>query len=154
MRNGWRADVTTIEKNHASNDPERVDGDLESMRRKQTIHTGDRSHPQLRALDVLAAGLTYEGWHADVTEAETVHARWPSLFDRELEAVRRRQTMHAGDRSHPQLRALDALLATGQLAYDGWRADVTRVEKNHASNDPRRADGDLESMRRKQTIHT
>ena len=43
---------------------------LDGMRRKQKMHTGDRSNEQLRALDALiSSGLTYDGWQADVREA-------------------------------------------------------------------------------------
>ena len=57
----------------------------------------------------------------------------------------------ATERSHPQLRALDALVASG-LSYGGWREDVARAEDLHARN-PIMVDGRLQIMRRKQTMH-
>lgn len=45
---------------------------VEIIRKKQNnIHMGDRSHPQLQALDNMKrTGLTYNGWQADVHEAQ------------------------------------------------------------------------------------
>eukprot|EP00961_Rhodomonas_salina_P063623 855141-Rhodomonas_salina.1 len=86
-----------------------------------------RSHPQLRALDALvSSGLTYPGWEADVKKAEEYHVK-RSGFDGFLTGMKNHQAMHAGDRSHPQLRALDALTASG-LTYPGWEADVKKAE--------------------------
>ena len=43
---------------------------LDQIRKRQKMHTGDRSHEQLCALDALiSSGLTYDGWQADVHEA-------------------------------------------------------------------------------------
>ena len=114
---------------------------------------GDRSHPQLRALDNLKrAGLTtYTGWEADVRKAEKYHVEYPNLFDCFLGEIRKKQKIHLGDRSHPQLQALDNLKRAG-LNYTGWEADVRKAEKYHVEY-PNLFDGFVGKMQRKQTIH-
>ena len=80
------------------------------MRTKQKINLGNRSHPQLQALDNLKrAGLTYIGWEEDLRKAEEKHVEYPSLFDGHLEKMQRKQALHVGDLSHPQLRMLENL---------------------------------------------
>ena len=58
----------------------------------------------------------------DVAKAERYHTEFPTLVNGHLTAMRKKQTMHGGDRSHTQLRALDALVPT--LSYPGWQQDV------------------------------
>ena len=65
----WHADVREAEALHMRGSFQ-FDDFLDQMRRKQKMHTGDRSNEQLRALDALiSSGLTYDGWQADVHEA-------------------------------------------------------------------------------------
>ena len=90
---------------------------------------GDRSHPQLQVLDDLR--LTYNGWEADVCKAEDLHLNYPIRFDCYVEKMQRKQKIHMGDRSHPQLQALDNLTASGTLTYNGWQADVLKAEDYH-----------------------
>ena len=42
------------------------------MRRKQQVHSGDRSHPFIRELDALTPTLSYDGWENDARIIE-----WP-----------------------------------------------------------------------------
>jgi len=120
----------------------------EKEQRKAAAKT--RSHEQLRALDALVAlGLSYPGWEADVEEAERYHVECPSLFDQFLAQMTKRQSMQQGDRSHEQLRALDALVASG-LTYPGWEADVKEAETNHV-NYPTSFDRFLAEMQKKQS---
>ena len=87
---------------------------LDSMRRKQQLHSGDRSHPFIRKLDALTPTLSYDGWEEDARMIE-----WPggdSLFeglsmtefgvDRVLARMRCKQAACDGDRSHKDLREL------------------------------------------------
>jgi hypothetical protein len=89
---------------------------------------------ELRALDALdrlvATGLTYPGWQADVRKAEEYHVEYPNLMDGHMLGMRHHQALHTGDRTHSQLRALDALIASG-LTYPGWEADVGKAEEVH-----------------------
>jgi len=117
---------------------------------------GDREHEHLRALDSLAAsGLTYVGRKADVRRAETYHVANPSLFASALEEMRRKQILHVGNRTHLELRALDALVASG-LTYVGWQADVTEAEKRHVQGVhafPTNFDSFLDGMQKSQKMH-
>ena len=130
---------------------------LASMRRKQQLHGGDRSHPFIRKLDALTPTLSYDGWKDDARIIE-----WPggdSLFeglsmdksgvDYVLARMRRKQAESGGDRTHKGLRKLDELKAV--LSYDGWRRDADQAEEEHARYG--RASEMLASMRRKQQLH-
>lgn len=72
---------------------------MESMRRRQALHDGDRSDEQLRRLDACAEGLEYPGWREDVQRAEAHHVSTPSLFDGLL------MVMQAKDRRSRRKRA-------------------------------------------------
>jgi hypothetical protein len=65
----WQADVREAEALHMRGSFQ-FDDFLDQIRKRQKMHTGDRSHEQLCALDALiSSGLTYDGWQADVHEA-------------------------------------------------------------------------------------
>ena len=106
-----------------------------------------RSHAHLRALDALKPTLSYPGWRQDVAKAEQYHAQYPSLVNDHLAAMRKKQAMHGGDRSHAHLRALDALKPT--LSYPGWQQDVAKAEQYHAQY-PSLVNDHLAAMRKKQ----
>eukprot|EP00961_Rhodomonas_salina_P203259 2742579-Rhodomonas_salina.1 len=127
---GWEADVKVAETNHVKY-PSCFDRFLAEMKKKQALQRGDRSHEQLRALDsLIGSGLCYSDWQADVDEAENYHVKYPSSFDQFLAQMKKKQAMQQGDRSHEQLRALDALMESG-LTYQGWETDVKEAETNH-----------------------
>jgi hypothetical protein len=127
---GWEEDVKEAEACHM-NRPVLFDDKLSSLRLKEAIHTGNRTDERLVALDALATRLTYAGWQEDFREAEqTLTGSFPSSFQHRLEGMENKQKMSNGDRSHPQLRALDALVAQG-LAFAGWREDVKKAEERH-----------------------
>merc|ERR1711935_943996 len=113
---GWRLDAGEAEKQHATRPYSREASDiLDSMRRKQQLHSGDRSHPFIRKLDALTPTLSYDGWEEDARMIE-----WPggdSLYeglsmteigvDFVLARMRRKQAeCEDGDRSHKDLREL------------------------------------------------
>lgn len=127
--------------------PSLVDGMIEEMEKKQKLHVGDCSHPALVSLDRLR--LTCPGWQTDKADAERTHTRWPCLFDDSLSVMRKRQKIHIGDRSHPQLVALDAT----EWTYPGWQADKTEAENSH-TRWPALFDDRLHRMMRKQRAHT
>ena len=62
--NGWRRDADKVEEEHARGWG-RASHMLASMRRKQQLHSGDRSHPFIRKLDALTPTLSYAGWEED-----------------------------------------------------------------------------------------
>merc|ERR1712194_766808 len=104
---GWRWDADKVEERHARFGGASDMGD--SMRRKQQLHSGDRSHPFIRKLDALTPTLSYDGWEEDARMIE-----WPggdSLYeglsmteigvDFVLARMRRKQAECGdGDRSH------------------------------------------------------
>ena len=115
----WQNDADAIERMHIDH-PSLVPAALRTMRRKQQLHTGDRSHRYIRKLDALTPTLTYSGCEEDARELE-----WPQpksvhcgvvlhdnseRFDSKLECMRRKQDI-VGGRSHKNLRNLDKLVA-------------------------------------------
>jgi uncharacterized protein YgfB (UPF0149 family) len=88
---GWQNDVKEVEKHHVEY-PILVEGSLQKIRKKQEMHSGDRSHATLRALDALvASGLTYASWRDDVKEVEKNHVMYPTLVNEKLEEMSRQQ---------------------------------------------------------------
>jgi hypothetical protein len=132
------------------------------MRDKQRVHSGDRSHPDLQALDALSKTLSYSGWTEDVSKVKAYH--WKGTFIRDaLGNMRRKQREHSGDRSHPVTRALDALSPTlscpgSQLSYPGWQADVAEVAQCTRGSlifyNDRMWMRALERMRERQRVHS
>jgi hypothetical protein len=125
----WRTDFKEAEYHHIK---KRLacwfDSQLLSrMKRKQNIqHAGDRSHSQLRALDSVT--FNYEGWREDFKNAEHfyIHHQQAS-FDSILSRMKKKQKLyHDGDRSHSQLRALDAVT----FNYEGWQEDFKKAEQH------------------------
>jgi len=94
------------------------------------IGLGDRSHPNLRHVDILKKKLTYEGHENDLKELEKAHFTKGGLgFKNILHRIRETEKLSKGDRSHPNLVRLDKLMK--KLTYDGWRDDVQEAEKKH-----------------------
>jgi hypothetical protein len=145
--------VKQVEEYHVEY-PILVDQSLQNIRKKQEMHSGDRSHANLRALDALVASgvFTYAGWQDDVKSAEMYHCEFPILVDRKMQAMRKKQEMHSGDRSDANLRALDALVASGVFTYTGWQDDVKSAEIYHCKHP--NLDGKMQEMRTKQKMHS
>ena len=110
---GWHRDAKLVEEMHKEH-PTLVPHILDTMRRKQQVHSGDRSHPYIRRLDALMPTLSYNGWEDDAREIE-----WPrnkrgyithevkQMFER----MRTKQAEHDGVRDHENLRELDQLVS-------------------------------------------
>ena len=171
---GWRDDADAIERMHIEC-PEEVPGALRTMRRKQQLHDGDRSHRYIQKLDALTPTLTYPGWEKDARAIE-----WPQApqgcsiffggplgdrnhrFDYKLESMRSKQQdsvrgPSSPSRSHENLRNLDKIVAKFELvpavAYKAWRDDADAIERMHIDH-PNRVPDALRTMRRKQQLHT
>merc|ERR1712166_1490941 len=94
--------------------PNLVPGILDTMRRKQQVHSGDRSHPYIRRLDALMPTLSYNGWEDDARKIE-----WPRHengfcahdVEERFERMRTKQAEHDGVRDHKNLRELDDLVS-------------------------------------------
>eukprot|EP00985_Skeletonema_marinoi_P029805 scaffold29140_cov127-Skeletonema_marinoi.AAC.2 len=75
------------------------------------IGLGDRSHPNLRHVDILKKKLTYEGHENDLKELEKAHFTKGGLgFKNILHRIRETEKLSKGDRSHPNLVRLDKLM--------------------------------------------
>jgi hypothetical protein len=48
----------------------RIKSAVESMRRKQRLHEGDRSDVVLQMLDDATQGFTYDGWEGDARKQQ------------------------------------------------------------------------------------
>ena len=167
----WQNDADAIERMHILF-PSWVPAALSTMRRKQQLHTGDRSHRFIRKLDALTPTLTYSGCEEDARELE-----WPqpnsvhdggalyvneTMFDSKLECMRRKQQdsvcgPSSTSRSHKNLRDLDKIIAQFEsvpgVAYKGWRNDADVIERMHI-NYPKQVPAALSTMLRKQQLHT
>ena len=55
--------------------------------------------PELRDVYELAPLLTYDGWEKDVHGVERMWTRGSSFIPEELGKMRRKQSLHEGDRS-------------------------------------------------------
>ena len=113
---GWRRDAELAEEKHRADWCSITPHILRTMRRKQQVHNGDRSHKYIRELDALTPTLSYSGWQDDARSIE-----WPTDYpddgytDHCVESrfvlMRKKQAEHDGDRSHKNLRELDELVA-------------------------------------------
>jgi len=128
---GFDEDVSELEKWHLTHPPSDENDALfkdkiEGLRNKDALFFGDRSHPNIVALDQLV--LTYTNWRDDVTDATKVHCDQPAHhFPDKLHMLREKQRIHDGDRNHWRLKLLDKL----HLTYPGWTNDVAQVEIWH-----------------------
>jgi len=146
---GWQKDKESAEKSHFYHTGA-FESDIMKMRKKQEMHNGNRSHPNLQALDALH--LTYPGWQNDRAKAEWTHCEYPLLFASDLERMEHKKQLHDGNRTHANIRALDAL----QLTYPGWQLDKERAEKAHIGEGLSsfvKVEVQIEGMRKKQTVY-
>jgi Zinc finger, C3HC4 type (RING finger) len=128
---GHEEDLQNLEQWHLSHPPSDENDalfkdKLEGLRNKDALFFGDRSHPNIVALDGLV--LTYPNWESDFQDATKVHCDQPAhQFPDKLHMLREKQRIHVGDRCHWRLQVLDKL----QLTYPGWKNDLAQVEIWH-----------------------
>ena len=109
---GWRKDAKRAEETHREFYPGLVPGILDKMRRKQQVHSGDRSHKYIRKLDALTPTLSYNGWEDDARKVEWPETGdWTDIAEKMFEVMRIKQAEHYGVRDHKNLRELDELVA-------------------------------------------
>jgi hypothetical protein len=96
--------------------------------------------------------LTYQGWEIDVEEFAALHQRYSLpltnngselhpgdtvlgewILESRLQGMLHKNEAFLGDRSHPHLKALDALVA--QLHYPGWPQDFQVALQSHYRHD-------------------
>ena len=151
---GWRKDAKRAEELHREY-PSLVPEILDKMRRKQQVHSGDRSHKYIRKLDALTPTLSYDGWEDDARKVEwpeTGHLNFRDPAEKMLEVMSTKQAEHSGDRSHANLRELDQLKAA--LDYEGWSQDAERAEEQHRRGYSSLVPEILDKMRHKQQVHS
>ena len=112
---GWRGDAKLAEEMHKKH-PVLVPDILGTMRRKQQVHSGDRSHPHIRRLDALMPTLSYNGWEDDARKIEWPRNREELRFcehtvEQMFERMGTKQAEHDGVRDHKNLRELDDLVS-------------------------------------------
>lgn len=102
-----------------------------------------------RQIDILHGNLfNYTGVDNDKREAENLLLRYPLLFEKKLESMHRKQRLFNGDRSHPQVIALDAM----KLTYPGWEHDVKTALRCHCEF-PSIFDEKLQGMNNKEQAY-
>lgn len=117
------------------------------MSTRQTwITSGDRSHPNLIALDDL--NPSYPGHVEDVVRAEEAHTNLPIEFKHRLFEISEKQRIFLGNRSHPRLLSLDSL----ELDYPDWHMDFDKAQEYHVCF-PDLFEGKICGMLEKQKMH-
>ncbi|CAB9515242.1 expressed unknown protein [Seminavis robusta] len=101
---------------------------IQAMVNKQALHEGDRSHPDMVALENEV--FSYDGWEQDKQDAIKIHSGECSVlylgsFAEKLELMRRKERIHHNRHSFDALRELDELHCT----YDGAQADLAIAER-------------------------
>jgi len=107
----WEDDWHEAEQAHKCLTFQSFDDKLQEIKLKQQIHDGDRSHPRLEELDALQ--LSYAGYEDDVIVALDQHLSNRSFnFQQKISGMKEKQKIYEGDRTHPNLKLLDALTLT------------------------------------------
>jgi Zinc finger, C3HC4 type (RING finger) len=165
---GWRADKAIAESLYCEYpSSRRLQRKLIGMKNKQRLYEGDRSHPEIVALD--AAIFTYPGWQQDRDKAERIHTDdssescdlllssslcgaggETSLFEQKLHVMKKKQRIHSGNRSRIRfLKHLDSF----KFTYPGWRDDKVEAENFYCEDaSSKRAMAKLTGMKNKQRL--
>jgi hypothetical protein len=149
---GWRRALKEVEELYVNN-PSLINIKLKKMERKQQVHMGDRSSPELQAIDAVKDKFTYTGWQKALKEVEELYVKHPSLINKELKKMERKQQVHMGDRSSTALQAIDAV--TDKFTYKGWKKELKAVEALFVDTEWHSSliDTELQKMERKQQVH-
>ena len=117
---GHRNDLEELEEAHLKGQSNKINDLLFRVQESQRMHDGDRSHPRLVELDAIYSKLTYDGWEEDFEKAVADHlsrAQDPfGMLKTNVDKMKRRQSMHDGDHSHPNLVFLYSL----ELMFERW----------------------------------
>ena len=79
-----------------------------------------------------AADFSYPGWEEDKAECERLYVEFatPRFFRSKLTAMGHKQRLHDGDRSHPNIVALE----TTEFSYLHWQVDYEDCLKRHTGD--------------------
>ncbi|CAB9529410.1 expressed unknown protein [Seminavis robusta] len=101
------------------------------MKKKESLSSGDRSNIDcLREMD--NTHLSYPGWQRDVEIAEQIYVQYvtPVRFYEKLHAMQNKQRLMEGDRSHPDIAAMDK----ARFTYQGWEVDQKELMDRHTGD--------------------
>ena len=120
----WEEDVVSLKRQIVDHDSDPAD-ELAKMRRRQRYHEGDRTfNPEIIQLDaVISGGLDYDGWQKDLADAEDNCVNYVGLFDRSLDRILSRQSVHTRMEENGTLVMHIKLIARKWAAGD----DVNRI---------------------------
>lgn len=105
---------------------EKFEEKLEGLVNKHALYEGDRSHPNIVALDKVK--FTFPGWEDEYEKAVRAHCDQPfTEFPKFFHQMKETQYKHEGKRVHWRLKTLDEL----ELSYPGCRKDIAEVEAWH-----------------------
>ena len=105
------------------------------IKKQQACTTNERvSNPYLHQLDALA--LTYPGWEEDKATAEHYYTEYhtPVRFTQKITAMTHKQRLYDGDRSHPEIAALDDAVAHERFTYESWQDDHRAYLERHTGD--------------------
>ena len=128
---GHRNDLEELEEAHLKGQSNKINDLLFRVQESQRMHDGDRSHPRLVELDAIYSKLTYDGWEEDFEKAVADHlsrAQDPfGMLKTNVDKMKRRQSMHDGDRNHPDLVFLYSL----ELMFESWEQEFENAMEAH-----------------------
>jgi hypothetical protein len=123
------------------------------LKDKQRVYDDYRAFTRLNELAALE--LRYPGHEFDKQTVEQWHLQHPSddetdmIFQDKLEGLRNKAKLFFGDRSHPNIRDLDAL----DLTYEGWEEDYQAAVTAHCDTPARSFANALHRLRQKQCVY-
>ena len=127
---GWQDDKQKAERRHVG-DCSTIDlggsgvrSILTMMKKKQAVYNGRSSIKCLKELDNFP--FSYPNWQKDKKQAEMYYIAYASsVFNKKFEAMRLKQRIYDGDRSHPDVKTLDEMV----LTYPGAEQDKVEALK-------------------------
>ena len=151
---GFQADKKLAEQYYTEfQTPVRFHQKVEAMKCKEQLHRGDRSHPDLVALD--QATFTYPQWQEDVEEYMQRHVGDCSLFQFGITCDFLRSKMHKKQQLHANRSSIDfmEILDQHEFSYGGWQADKQQAELYYVDfSSPDRFLDKVQAMQNKQRL--
>jgi len=165
---GWQLDRAECEKRHVGDcnllhvGSLGVHDLLQKMGRKESLFANRASVAALRDLD--SQEFDYDGWQTDKAQAETYYVEYAcscssadvstdDCFSHKVRGMQNKQRLHEGDRSHPDIVALDSV----EFNYPGHDEDREEALRRHTGDCKSFHMGGflahLSQMKKKQQMH-
>jgi hypothetical protein len=133
---GWEADKEELERRHTGDcfvldlGTFSFQNLLSTMLKKQEEHEKENNNECLNALASLE--VTYPGFEVDKQIAKKYFFEFSAKkpFNDKVEAMRNKQRLWEGDRSHPEIVRLDR----ANFTYIGWQVDKAEFERRHTGD--------------------